>query len=364
MDQEERASLGLLHSINGIGNRTLWRIREEYKSFTDFLTMDASRLYKTFLVPELVDAIVSLRTQTSAAQYWDKLNNSGVKIITAEDLEYSPLLAAIHDPPFLLYYCGKIELIKSVCFAVVGSRAATVYGKNVARKMAGELAALHFSVVSGMARGIDTEAHKGALEAQGNTIAVMGSGFHNIYPSENKPLFEEICRKGLVLTEYQPATTPEPGNFPMRNRIIAGISRGVIVVEAREKSGALITADLALDQGRDVFAVPGPITSRNSAGTNNLIKQGARLLTHVDDLLEDYYDIKMTKRLTQPELAMPVLDPAETKVMDLMGYEPVHFDKLMQLTQFDIGQLSTVMLALEFKGLVKGISGNFYVKIG
>lgn len=364
MDNLELASLCLLHSIRGIGSRSLWKIKEEYKSFTSFLNLDAPRLYKTFLASELVDNIISLRKQTSALNYLDKLLSRDIKVVTAEDKQYSHLLATIADPPYILYYLGEIDLLNTICFAIVGSRAATVYGKNIAQKMGGELAAQNLTIVSGMARGIDTEAHRGALEARGKTIAVLGSGFDNIYPAENTRLFEEICNHGLVLTEYHPLTAPEPGHFPMRNRIIAGLSRGVIVVEARKKSGALITADLALEQGRDVFAIPGPITSRNSEGTNNLIKQGARLVTCIDDVLEDYYDITVPGQVTQPELPMSELDRDETKVMDCMDYQPVHFDKLIQLTRFDIGLLSTVMLALEFKGLVKGMPGNFYVKIG
>lgn len=364
MDKVELASLCLLHSISGIGNRSLYKIKEEYKSFAAFLNMDAAKMYKTFLAPELADKIIALRQQKTALSYLDYLDRRGIKLVTLEDPEYSPLLAVIPDPPCLLYYQGRIELMSAICFAVVGSRAATVYGKNVAQKMGSELADHNLVVVSGMARGIDTEAHRGALAARGQTIAVLGSGFDNIYPAENMKLFEEICTSGLMLTEYQPQTAPEPGNFPMRNRIIAGLSRGVIVVEARKKSGALITADLALEQGRDVFAIPGPITSRNSEGTNNLIKQGARLVACIDDVLEDYYDITGPGKVTQPELSMLVLDQEESQVIDCMGYEPVHFDKLMQLTRFDIGLLSTVMLALEFKGLVKGIPGNFYVKIG
>jgi DNA processing protein len=214
-----------------------------------------------------------------------------------------------------------------------------------------------------MVRGIDTEAHRGALEVQGKTVAVLGNGLKTVYPPENARLFEDICANGLVVTEYRPLAAPEPGHFPARNRIISGLSRGVIVVEAKKRSGALITADFALEQGRDVFAVPGPITSKNSEGTNNLIKQGACLVSCIDDVLEDYYDINEPARVHQPELLPPV-EPDESRVIEFMGYEPVHFDQLLQLTQFDIGLLSTVMLALEFKGLVKSMPGNYYIKIG
>lgn len=363
MENLELASLCLLHSINGIGSRSLWKIKEQFGNFAVFLTLDSSKLYNTFLSPELVEKIISLRRASSAVTYLDNLRRQGIKLITAEDEQYPNLLAAIADPPYLLYYIGQIGILTEICFAIVGSRAATVYGKNAAYRIGSELAGNSLVVVSGMARGIDTEAHRGALAGQGKTAAVLGSGFDYIYPAENKSLFEEICTRGVAISEYPPLTPPEPGNFPMRNRIISGLSRGVIVVEARKKSGALITADFALEQGRDVFAVPGPITSKNSEGTNNLIKQGARLVASVDDVLEDYYDIIVPGKITQAEL-LPAVDEKEGRVMDCMGYEPVHFDKLMQLTRFDIGLLSTVMLALELKGLVKSVPGNFYVKIG
>lgn len=363
MESMELASLCLLHSINGIGSRSLWKIKEEFKNFTYFLSMDSDKLYKTFLLPAVTEKIVRMRKNLSPLDYLNGLYARGVKVITVEDEQFPPLLAAIADPPYLLYYRGNLEIANEICFAVVGSRAATVYGKNMARKMGSELAAHNLTVVSGMARGIDTEAHQGALDVQGKTIAVLGNGLDKIYPIENSRLFEDICTNGLLISEYQPSTPPEPGNFPMRNRIISGLSRGVIVVEAKKKSGALITADFALEQGRDVFAVPGPATSKNSEGTNNLIKQGARLATCIDDILEDYYDIHKTSTATQPEL-LPEVDQEETRVMDCMGYEPLHFEHLMRLTRFDIGLLSTVMLSLEFKGLIKSMPGNFYVKIG
>jgi DNA processing protein len=230
VDKLELASLCFLHSVKGIGSRSLFKIKEEYKSFSAFLNMDAARLYKTFLGSELADNLISIRKQTSALDYLDNLYMRGIKAVTVEDEQYAHLLTTIADPPYLLYYLGQIELMNTICFAIVGSRSATVYGKNIAQKISGELAAHNLTVVSGMARGIDTEAHKGAIEAQGKTIAVLGSGFDNIYPAENRRLFEDICERGLVLTEYHPPMAPEPGHFPMRNRIISGLSRGVVVV--------------------------------------------------------------------------------------------------------------------------------------
>ncbi|NLV21896.1 MAG: DNA-protecting protein DprA, partial [Syntrophomonadaceae bacterium] len=188
--------------------------------------------------------------------------DSGARLSCIEDEDYPLWLGKIHDPPYLLYYRGELSSLNELSIAIVGSRRASSYGKIQSFRLSRELAAKGITIVSGMARGIDTEAHKGALEAGGQTIAVLGSGLDVIYPPENKQLYNEISQQGAVITEFPPHTHPEPGNFPMRNRVIAGLSRGVLVVEAQQRSGALITVDFALEQGRDVFAVPGPINSK------------------------------------------------------------------------------------------------------
>jgi DNA processing protein len=243
----------------------------------------------------------------------------------------------------------------------VGSRAATVYGKNVARKIARELVGHGIVVVSGMARGIDTEAHLGAIEGQGKTVAVLGSGLDIVYPRENKVLMNSMENNGAVLTEYSLGTPPEAGNFPMRNRIIAGLCRGVVLVEAKIRSGALITVDYALEQGKDVFAVPGPINSRNSEGPHSLIKQGAKLITCSEDIMEEYSLI--FEKPSQEVCNLPVLNDLEALIINCIGYSPCHFDQLLKDTQLDTGVLSTALLQLEFEGIVKSLPGNYYVKV-
>ena len=212
-----------------------------------------------------------------------------------------------------------------------------------------------------MARGIDSEAHRGALEA-GKTIAILGSGLNVIYPPENRKLFEEIMASGLVISEFPLYTHPEPLNFPLRNRIISGLGRGVVVVEAKEKSGALITADFALEQGRDVFAVPGPINSKTSAGPNNLIKQGAILVTGIEDILEEYYDINYTPETLQQNRLL-LLDDNEKLILKKLAHESLHFDELIQNCGLEIGTLSTALFKLEIEGIIKSLPGNYYVRI-
>ncbi len=210
-----------------------------------------------------------------------------IEVVTIADSDYPESLRQIPDPPLVLYFKGKSDWT-GFNFAIVGSRKASLYGLSVAEKFAQQLAALGVVIVSGMARGIDTASHKGALKAKGATLAVLGSGLLNIYPPENESLAEKIAESGAVISEFPLNTPPLRENFPRRNRIVSGLARGVLVVEAAERSGALITADLALDQGKDVFAVPGKVDSPTSLGANHLIKQGAKLVNSIEDILEEY----------------------------------------------------------------------------
>lgn len=361
MEYREKASLCLLHSINGIGNRALYKIEEHFGSFSACMEAEYKDLQKSFLSPSICDGIIKARDNCFA--YMDSLINDGIKIITINDEKYPEMLKNISNPPYILYGIGDISLLNEFCIAVVGARAATQYGKKVAFKLGQELALHEVVTISGMARGIDTEVHKGSLEAQGKTIAVLGSGIKVIYPKENSNLYKEICEKGLVISEFAPETTPEPGNFPTRNRIISGLSYGIVVVEAKIKSGALITSDFALEQGRDVFAVPGPITSKNSEGTNNLIKQGAKLTSCVEDILEEYYDIRGFKPISVVQDELPLLDDKEQLLLNILDFEPTHFESILNNTKLEVGELSTLLLNLQFKGMIKAMPGNYYVKI-
>ena len=235
---------------------------------------------------KIINIITNQKYRNNLGKYIEYMKKNEIKLVTLYDKEYPEKLKEIYDKPVSLFYKGNIELLKKRNIAIVGCRDCSVYGKNTARDISYKLAEKGQCIVSGLARGIDKYAHLGALEASGDTIAVIGNGLDIIYPYENKNLSERILKNnGLIVTEYIIGTKPEKNHFPARNRIISGLSEGVIVVEAKEKSGALITADFALEQGREVFAIPGNIDSLNSVGTNELIKQGANVLTDYKDVL-------------------------------------------------------------------------------
>jgi DNA processing protein len=361
LETNELASLFCLHNLERIGNRTLWKIKSSFGSFRDCLDSSRRDLQASFLTDNIVSQIVTAQQNTDRHQMLQEYLNSGAQLRSIEDEDYPSWLTKTHDPPYVLYYRGDLDCLNGLCIAIVGSRHASTYGKTQSRRFGRELGEQGITIVSGMARGIDTEAHLGALEAGGRTAAVLGCGLDVIYPPENKQLYKEITEHGVVLTEFPPHTHPEPGNFPMRNRVIAGLSRGVLVVEAQQRSGALITVDFALEQGRDVFAVPGQINNKNSEGTNNLIKQGACLVTEINDILSEYGLDKEETGMQQGNLFDA--SPEEKRIMDLLSAESIHFDDLIYKSKLTIGELSTVLLQLELKGIIKALPGNYYVKI-
>jgi len=275
---------------------------------------------------------------------------------------YPKTLKYLKNPPFVLYYRGNILCLQHECVSVIGSRNALPYAQKWTTEWVRVLSQ-QYTIVSGLAKGIDGLAHRIACES-GCTIAVLGSGIDVIYPQENRGLYHEMCEKGLIISEFPLHTSPEPGNFPMRNRTISGLSRGVLVVEAKSRSGALITADFALEQGRDVFAIPGPISSKNSEGTNRLIKQGAILVSHIDDILEEYgMPVAGTNSEMNLQGELFLLDNKEIMVIKCMGYDPLHFDEILTATHSTIGELSASLMKMEAKGIIKGMPGNYYVKL-
>jgi len=366
MNKTELAITCLFHNLTGLGNRTMWKIKDEFGSFQNCFEADRSALHRSSLQSSLIERIIVARKNIDPLSVLEEIYRDDVMVSCVDDDDYPWLLRSIFDPPYIFYYRGDLGVLNEFCLAVVGSRMATNYGKVQARRFGNELSRQGIVVVSGLARGIDTEAHKGALEAGGRTAAVLGSGLDIIYPPENVKLYNEIKESGIVLSEFPLHTHPEPGNFPVRNRIISGLCRGVMVVEAQKKSGALITADCALEQGRDVFAIPGPISSKNSAGTNYLIKQGACLVSGIEDILNEY---GMNEKDTLPthwqgELTFG-LDEDELSVLANLDYEAVHFDVLMNRTasRLNMGLLNTILLKMELKGIIKAMPGNYYVKL-
>ena len=300
-----------------------------------------------------------------------------IRTIKIGDPEYPKNLSNIHTPPKQLYINGTLLEQDKIAVAIVGSRRASIYGLETAEKLGFELAARGVTVVSGMAIGIDSAAHRGALKAKGRTIAVMGSGHNVIYPPKNKELYEEIAKTGAVITEYEADAAPLSFNFPARNRIISGLSLGVVVVEAARNSGALITANFAAEQGRTVFAVPGKVSSQTSSGTNELIKDGARLVQSVDDILEELKIVeikpvetgekdKIDKKIASKTKAYIYnsLTEDERNLYKNISDAPVYIDDLLKSAGMEQAKASKVLLSLELKKLIVQLPGKQFVKKG
>jgi len=282
----------------------------------------------------------------------------GAAIITPADSDYPESLAQIHDPPLALYVLGKLIASDHRAIGIVGSRHTTMYGRETAESLAYQLAHAGFTVVSGLARGIDTAAHRGALKAKGRTIAVLGGGIDCVYPPENKPLAGEISENGAVLSEFPIGRQPDKTTFPIRNRIISGLSMGVVVVEAGLASGALITANQALEQGRCVFAVPGRIDSPSSKGAHMLIKNGARLVENVDDILQEFEFLIPRPNLTKPPVSgnkdfFPPLDDDERKIIRFLEDGEKNADEVIRATGIGANRFGAVLLGLEMKKIAR-----------
>ncbi len=297
----------------------------------------------------------------------DKMN---IKVITIIEDEYPAWLKNIYSPPPIVYYRGNfIEIMKQKKgIAIVGSRKATYYGRKVAREIAAELASRGYIIISGLARGIDTNAHLGSLEAGGVTIAVLGCGIDRIYPAENRSLTYRIIEKGAIISEFPIHTKPEKGNFPRRNRIISGLTLGTLVVEAAEKSGALITADFALDQGKEVFAIPGSVHSFLSKGCHNLIKQGAKLVHNYQDILDELeeksgIDADKGSLVKDERIIHENLTDHEKSFLKYISIEPLHIDEIADLTGLSHSRVSEILLSLELKNCIREIEGKRYIRI-
>ena len=311
--------------------------------------------------PRLARAITGHGIPEKAKRDLDRAFKKGYKIITLADNAYPPLLLEIPDPPPILYVCGNLKT-SLLNIAIVGSRNATKYGLTITRHLGADLATLGITVVSGMALGIDTAAHYGALAGHGNTIAVLGSGLDRIYPASNKSLFYKIAEQGAVISEFPLDTEPESHNFPQRNRIISGICQGTVIVEATKRSGSLITARMAAEQNRDVFAVPGSVHSFKSTGTHTLIKQGAKLVENAQDIVEEF-DLVLTPPPAPENTGAKTpmeLTPDESRVLKLLGPYPTHIDNLVRKLSIAPGSLSSILLHLELKGLIQQSPGNLF----
>jgi DNA processing protein len=347
-----------LSMVPGIGPVLFKRLLARFDTPEKVFKMPASLLREVEGIGEkLASEIKSFRDWKRAEGEIERAAAYGAAIVTMADEGYSKNLLNIYDPPPYLYVKGLLDG-EERSIAIVGSRFASTYGRIVTEGLSRDLAKSGFTVVSGMARGIDTSAHKGAMEAGGRTVAVLGSGIDVIYPPENKGLYEEICDHGAVISEFPMGTEPLGENFPSRNRIISGISKGVVIVEASLKSGSLITASLAAEQGREVFAVPGNVNSKGSKGTNRLIKEGARLVEDVGDILEEL------DGPSNPRCNVPLQIDLTKEEASLMGLltEPLHIDDISSLSGMDTRTVSAMLLNLELSGIVRQLPGMVYVR--
>jgi DNA processing protein len=288
-----------------------------------------------------------------------------VTLVTLKDENYPKNLAQIYDPPPFLYVKGELKEKDERSIAIVGSRRATHYGRSVTERISSDLAKRGITIVSGMARGIDSSAHKGALSVRGRTIAVMGCGVNVIYPPENSGLYHQIASSGAVISELPMSTPPDGSNFPARNRIISGFSRGTTIIEASSRSGSLITAKLALEQGREVFAVPGMIDSATSKGTHRLIKEGAKLVENTSDILEEilpqYSSLDDLSRDRQGSKQFLDISPEAKSILKFLDKEPIHIDTIIKKSGLDAGLVSSLLLDLELKDMVKQLPGKMFI---
>jgi DNA processing protein len=356
--------LNALNKIDGLGCQKLKTLMNFFGAAEEAWRASLPQLIESGIGESVAQKIVEQRPGIDPEIEWAKLEKENILAFTIQDEQYPKLLKQIPDSPYIIYMKGNLDCLDLPLVAIVGSRKLTEYGNQVARGFAKELAKSGICVVSGLAFGIDACAHRGALDARGKTIAVLGNSLdaESIAPRTNFQLSEEIIENGgLLISEFPVKTNADVWTFPARNRIMAGMSLGTLVVEAAEKSGSLITANLALDYNREVFAVPGPIFSPQSVGTHKLIKDGAKLVTSAKDVLEE---LKIGQIERKPEEVTYIeLTEEEAKVRSVLSHESVHIDIIGKLTKLETATISSTLAILEIKGLVKNIGGQNYIRL-
>ncbi|MBU1078069.1 MAG: DNA-processing protein DprA [Spirochaetes bacterium] len=358
-----------LNMVENTKAQTMNELLQRFKDIEDLFRFDYSLKKTSVAENNVINKLKSNKEYylEKAEKELDIIEKDGsLKVITIRNREYPTLLKNIFDPPPVLYIRGKIPEMPPV--AMVGSRMASQYGIRMAFNLSKELAENGIAVISGMAVGIDAFSHKGALAGNGKTVAVLGSGLFHIYPDENRGLYDHIVDNGAVISEFSLTQKPEKYNFPRRNRIVSGMSLGTIVVEAGERSGALITASCALDQGRDVFAVPGNVTDPHFFGTNKLIKEGAKLVSNVDDILNELkielkhikkkIEVKKDKKQKKDELTLD-----EKRVLDLLDDKSQSVDNLKSKIRISVSELERILMVLEIKGYANQIPGHKFRRV-
>jgi len=347
--------------VRGIGSVRTNQLLEYFGDLTAAWHAEPDQLKQAGIPVKVIQEIIKIRNEIDIQQELITIKKLGISIITIKDTDYPQLLRSVPNAPPVLYVKGNVREEDQFSIAVVGTRKKTSYGKQVAAELARFLAENGITVVSGMARGIDSIAHRGALDAGGRTIAVLGCGLDITYPPENHQLSEEITRHGALISEFYPGTKPEAVNFPPRNRIISGLSRAVVVVEADERSGALITAKFAIEQARDVFAVPGSIYAPRSRGTNRLISDGAIPLLDYKDLLL-VLNLEQTADFRYVQQSLPKND-IETLLLDTIRDEPLHIDEIKNKTGLSTDKVSASLTMMELKGFIRKTGNMTYQTI-
>jgi len=344
--------------IPGIGRVRITQLEGYFGNLEDAWKAGTSELKNAGLESSSIRAITAYRPKISLEAEMDKLDHYGVNAITCHDDDYPARLKEIYDYPPILYVRGSLLPEDEWCLAIVGTRRATVYGRQVTEEIVTDLARSKITIVSGLAKGIDSVAHHSALEAGGRTIAIGACGLDTVYPAENVNLARRIMQQGALISEYPLGTKPKAENFPRRNRIMSGLSLGVLVTEAGETSGAMITAHLALEQNREVFAIPGSILSPSSRGANNLIQEGAKLVRSYTDILEELNLTAIAHQIEMKEI-IPSSD-TESQLLKHLGAEPMHIDEVCRSSGLPVSTVSSTLAMMELKGLIKQVGTMNY----
>lgn len=364
-EQENLVALNMLAGLSSIKSRRLF---EHFGSGKGILTASTEELTQVEGITAALAKRIKQNQGAAVEKEMSLLKKHRLKAITIKDKDYPQSLRSLPDAPLVLYVKGNLIPEDAQAVAIVGSRRASMYGISCASRFGRELAELGLTVVSGMARGVDTAGHQGALSAGGRTIAVLGSGLLDIYPPENKDLAERIAENGAVISEFPLQTEPFAYNFPRRNRIISGLSLGVVVVEAAKNSGALITASCALEQGREVFAVPGKVDSANSQGVNTLIRQGAKLTADISDILEELRlpikeNFKRARQESSPKAApAPESSAAEGQLLKCLNDSPAHLNEILENSGLKFNEVMSLLTQLELRRVIKQLPGKYFVK--
>ena len=362
-----------LSFIVGVGSRTAAVLIEKFGSPTLIFAASTRSLESSELSRESIDALKHSDSREKARWHIDEIRRLGAEPLILTDQRYPKLLREIYDPPIVIYCLGNLDAaVRQPAIAIVGSRRCSSYGRNVAEKLSRELAERGVTIISGLARGIDSAAHRGALEVRGLTVGVMGTGIDAVYPKENRRLADRISENGALVTEFPLATPPASQNFPFRNRVISGLALGVMVVEGAERSGSLITARLAYEQGRDVYAVPGNITSHKSFGPNYLIKDGAKLVHTWHDVVEEF-PLEVKGAILTAERGERFIEQSRTEGIELAASEktvlkilrvdePLHIDQLIAKCGLSSGDLMRALLKLEMMDHIRQLPGKSFVR--